>query len=99
MSSFKDVPTDKLQAEFDSTLAQINSMHEKLTPIQDELSRRQNARTFVFNQVIEGHADALRANGVDPALIAEAEAYVASEKERKAALRAERALASVEVSK
>jgi hypothetical protein len=93
MSQFKGVPTDKLQAEYDAGIKTINELTERHEALNAELSRRSNARTFILNQVIAGESAQLLANGIDPAVIADAEAYVASEKARKAQLRAERAAA------
>lgn len=93
MPEFKGVPTDKLQAEYDAGTKTISDLAERRELLNAELSRRSNARTFILNQVIAGESAQLLANGVDPAVIADAEAFVASEKARKATLRAERATA------
>ncbi len=90
----KDRPAAELQAEYDSAVSKIHELQTLTDSLNAELSRRQNARTFVFNQVIDGHAEALLANGADPGLVAEAQAHVAAEKIRKAKLREERAVAA-----
>lgn len=88
MSSLKEVPTDKLQAQYDAGIESIREIQERLAPLHQELSDRSNTRTFVFNQVIAGQAEALRALGVAPELIAEAQTHFEAEKTRKAQLRA-----------
>jgi hypothetical protein len=93
MPDIKDRPTAELQAEYDAGIKQINDLTERHEALNAELSRRSNARTFILNQVIAGESAQLLANGVPSAVVAEAEAFVASEKVRKAALRAERAAA------
>jgi len=88
MAELKNRPTAELQAEYDAGIDVIRAQREKLEPLKQELSRRSNARALILNQVIGGQADALRAAGVPEETIAEAEAYVADEKARKAEARA-----------
>ena len=98
MSDFKGVPTDKLQAEYDAGIDLIRAQRAKLEPLKQELSRRSNARVLVLNQVMAGHAAALRAAGVPEEAVAEAEAHFAAEKKRKHELRVANAKPTTEAS-
>jgi hypothetical protein len=88
------VATAELQAEYDAGVAKIRATRASLEPLHAELSKRSNAKVFVFNTVAAGQKTALLAVGVSPQAIAEAEKAIADAKAHKASRRAGQAVSS-----
>lgn len=80
---YSKTPLDELIAERDELVQKVRELRALIEPMNEDIGRRDNARTLLRNAAMKGEAGVFLSLGVPREAIEEAEAWVKQERDRK----------------